>query len=89
MSYVDRHPEDVKAAIRKRFASLNNFERAHGLPRHSVSDLLRGKKSARVAAAVDKLLIDRTSMATPSSVSDMSDVSARSRRAHRLNAKAA
>ncbi|MDX1966578.1 MAG: helix-turn-helix domain-containing protein, partial [Planctomycetaceae bacterium] len=46
------HPEDIKAALRKRFKSVAAFERAHGLPRGSVTDLFRGQTSHRVANCV-------------------------------------
>lgn len=47
------HPEDIKAEIRKRFRSVAEFERTHGLPAKSVTDLMRGYKSARVAEAIE------------------------------------
>ena len=42
------HPEDIKAALRKRFGSVFAFEDAHDLPRKSVSDFLRGRANQRV-----------------------------------------
>lgn len=38
---IDRHPEDLKGEIRKRFGTLHTFERRHKLPSHSVSAALR------------------------------------------------
>jgi lambda repressor-like predicted transcriptional regulator len=53
-----RHPEDVKADLRKRFGSVARFERAHDLPEKSVNDVLRGRKSARVANAIEAALTE-------------------------------
>lgn len=90
MTYATRHPEDVKATLRKRFQSLNNFERINGLPVDSISDLLRGRISARVAKAVDKALVaDAVKLPSPSKPTDISDNNGHSRRAHRLNRVAA
>jgi lambda repressor-like predicted transcriptional regulator len=50
------HPEDVKAALRKRFRSVAAFERAQGLPAKSVSEIFRGRKSARVSGAIEAAL---------------------------------
>lgn len=46
------HPEDIKAAIRKRFKSVAAFERAKGLPARSVKDVLRGRSRPAVAKAI-------------------------------------
>lgn len=53
MAITEMHPEDVKAELRKRFRSVAAFERAHGLPEKSVTDVLRGQKSKRVSDAVE------------------------------------
>lgn len=55
------HPEDIKAAIRKRFGSVNAFVRMHELPTTGVSDLLRGRTSARVADAIEQVLQEESS----------------------------
>lgn len=88
MDYRTLHPEDVKAAIRKRFGSLLKFEKNKGLPRQSVTDLLRGKTSTRVAAAVNALLSDAAT-AAPMAKSGKPDNSRTRRASHCLNAKAA
>ena len=75
------HPEDVKAAIRKRHGTVTAFEQREGLPAKSVNDLLRGRRSARVAAAIEALLIQ----AVPSAQSEQSDDSGEISTAHRLN----
>jgi lambda repressor-like predicted transcriptional regulator len=46
------HPEDIKAALRKRYKSVAAFERACGLPSRSVKDVLIGKSRPRVAHAI-------------------------------------
>lgn len=89
MDYLTLHPEDVKAAIRKRFGSLLKFEEKEGLPRQSVTDLLRGKTSARVAAAVNQVLSDADATAAPKAKSGKPDDSRARRTSHCLNAKAA
>lgn len=54
---LDRmHPEDVKAAIRKRFGTVARFIEAHDLPLTGVSDLFRGRTSKRVRDAVEAVL---------------------------------
>lgn len=87
MSYADLHPEDVKATIRKRFKTLNNFERLWGLPHNSVNGLLRGKPSKRVGAAIDAVLaIDGPF--PEARQSQKPDSSRTGRAAHRINARA-
>ncbi len=80
MQFAAMHKEDVKAALRKRYPSINEFERAHDLPRHSVSDLLRGKMSRRVAEAVENEITRDSSV----ELSDASDDSETQAAAHRL-----
>jgi lambda repressor-like predicted transcriptional regulator len=46
------HPEDIKAALRKRFGSIAAFERQRGLPARSVKDVLRGRSRPKIAIAV-------------------------------------
>ena len=55
----EMHREDIKAALRKKFGSVAAFERARSLPAKSVSDLLRGQKSARVEQAVVEAITDK------------------------------
>jgi lambda repressor-like predicted transcriptional regulator len=89
MTYSDFHPEDVKAAIRKHFTSLKMFERQKGLPNGSVTDLLRGKTSRRVADAIDVFLTDQPSALSARNQSGKLDDSATRKPVHRLNRKAA
>ncbi len=46
------HREDVKALLRRRYGSVGAFEQAKGLPRASVSDVLRGRTVARTTTAI-------------------------------------
>jgi lambda repressor-like predicted transcriptional regulator len=46
------HPEDIKAAIRKRHKSVAAFERTSGLPSRSVKDVLQGKSRPSIAQAI-------------------------------------
>ncbi|MCA1749130.1 MAG: helix-turn-helix domain-containing protein [Parasphingopyxis sp.] len=53
------HPVDIKAELKKRFGSVLAFERARGLPFESVRDVLRGRRSWRVAETIaDELGLD-------------------------------
>lgn len=83
MALVDMHREDVKAALRKRFGSVAAFERANDLPEKSVTDFLRGYKSARVERAVTDAISESSTIQ-----SEHSDDSATGRTSHRLNAGA-
>lgn len=74
------HPEDIKAALRKRFGSVFAFEDANDLPRKSVSDFLRGRPNQRVKDAIAKVLSPEQS--------ELSDGSEEFAGAHRLNAVA-
>ncbi len=47
------HFEDVKAALRKRFATITHFEQHEKLPKGSVHDHFRGRRSARVRTAIE------------------------------------
>jgi lambda repressor-like predicted transcriptional regulator len=82
---TELHPEDVKAALKKRFRSVAAFERSQGLPEKSVNDVLRGRASARVAAAIESAL---NKPMTPNAESEFSDGSNEPSGAHRLNAEA-
>lgn len=54
---VDRvHKEDIKSVIRKQHGSLTSFEKARGLPKGSVKDVLRGRSVARAEAAIAEAL---------------------------------
>lgn len=64
------HREDVKAALRKRFGSIQQFERDRALPPKSVSDVLRGRTNERVSQAIQQAL---SSAPPPSDESDKSD----------------
>lgn len=75
------HPEDIKAALRKRFGSVAAFERKEGLPTKSVSDVFRGRRSRRVTDAIERAITPQTSNVE----SDFSAHSAKSRSAHSLN----
>lgn len=53
------HPVDIKAQLKKRYRSVAGFERVRGLPAESVRDVLRGRRSRRVAQAIaDELGLD-------------------------------
>ncbi|WP_242415053.1 helix-turn-helix domain-containing protein [Sphingomonas panni] len=81
MDLASLHPEDVKAAIRKKFGAVAKFERAKGLPEKSVNDVLRGRSSARVKLAIEQF-ISQPLVQSEDSASSI-DISG----THRLNAK--
>lgn len=60
MKIEDLHPEDIRAAIRKKFGTIKSFEREYDLPASGVQDILRGRTSARVRAAIESVLIEQT-----------------------------
>lgn len=78
------HPEDIKAAIRKRYRSLAAFERAENLARQSVSEVLRGRPSAPTEAAIVRVL--REEGVTGESIIPVDSVTAAA--PHRLSAEA-
>ncbi len=88
IDYKQFHPEDVKAAIRKRFGSLRKFEETHGLARMSVQDMLRGRTSARTAKVVNAVLVIE-SVSTGPSLSTIKDATSNPRALHRQFAKVA
>lgn len=54
------HPEDIKAAIRKRYGSVKAFVEAHELPVTGVSDIFRGRTSQRVTDAIEQVLQEQS-----------------------------
>ena len=58
MKIEDLHPEDIRAAIRKKFGTIKSFEREYDLPASGVQDILRGRTSARVRAAIEAILME-------------------------------
>lgn len=53
------HPEDIKAAIRKRYRSVSRFVLAENLKKGAVADILRGRKSARTERAIRRVLAEQ------------------------------
>ena len=85
MRLAELHPEDIKAELKKRWRTVAAFERAHALPEKSVNDVLRGRASARVSAAIENALTKPVASAQ----SETSDGrSTGSETSHRLNAEA-
>lgn len=78
------HPEDIKAAIRKRYRSLRRFEAAENLAHNSIADIFRGRKSARTERAIRRVLADETRERARKSIGQ--DASADSRGNQPLNA---
>lgn len=58
MLISEYHPEDIKAAIRKRYRSIGRFEVAESLAKGSVAEILRGRKSARTEKAIRRVLAE-------------------------------
>lgn len=84
------HPEDIKAAIRKRFGSLAKFERESGLPEQSARDVIRGKASRRTAHAIARALHTTVEELFPGRFdleSHIRDNSTEAGTPHRLNAE--
>jgi len=76
---ANMHPEDLKAAIRKRFGTIGAFQHAYDLPKTGFTDFLRGRTSRRVEDAIHSALTE-----VPSK-SIKPDNSRPKRAAHRLN----
>jgi len=87
MSATLYHPEDIRAALKKRHGTLGAFAAARGLKPQALADWLRGRTSAPVAEVVaSELDIPEISVAVPQSMKmDDSEVGTA---AHRLNAGA-
>jgi lambda repressor-like predicted transcriptional regulator len=87
------HREDIKATIRKRYGSLLKFERAKGLPAHSVKDVLRGRAiwqarreiALELGMPAEKLFTIKRSPRSSTKVDDKPDAPV----SHRLNRRAA
>lgn len=58
MLIEEYHPEDIKAAIRKRYRSVVRFEVAENLTKGSVAEVLRGRKTARTERAIRRVLAE-------------------------------
>ena len=85
MAALAMHPEDIKAAIRKRHGSLAKFEQARGLKERSVTDVLRGKTSRPTAEVIAAELGHTLESLFPSAYADSSGGV---RIVHRQNAEA-
>lgn len=81
------HPEDIKAAIRKRYRSLGRFELAEKLGKNSVADVLRGRPSARTEAAIRRVMAEDAKWGVPKAI--IADPSSEDGASHRLSDKAA
>ena len=77
------HPEDVKAAIRKRFGSLRAFEESRGLAARATSEVFRGRASKRTEEAIEEVLAEEAAESTTA------DSNHQSSEIHRLNAQEA
>ena len=87
------HHEDIKAELRKRFGSVHAFALQSGLGQDAVTDLFRGRTSARVAQAIADALgieVSRVWSAVPKGgkPSGKPDDNRDSPDAHRLSAEA-
>lgn len=52
------HPEDIKAAIRKRHGTVKDFACAAGISVWAVRDFLRGRPNKKAQEVVESLLIE-------------------------------
>ena len=86
MSFGGLHREDVKALLRKRHGTVAAFEARRSLAKDAVSDLLRGRTSAKTAKALQDE-IDKA-RSEEDEQSDKSDDSTSDRPIHRLTAEA-
>lgn len=68
--YRGKHPEDVKAAIRKKFGTIVEFHKAYDLSATGLQDVLRGRPSQRTADAIDEVLADEQESSDLDSTAD-------------------
>lgn len=84
------HPEDVKAAIRKKWGTVRAFEQAIGIPDLSTRDILRGKSRYWIQLKMAEALgIEPTELEVFRSQSHKWNHSKPRRPRHSLNRKAA
>ncbi|MGR4892243.1 transcriptional regulator [Sphingopyxis sp. LARHCG72] len=50
------HREDIKAALRKRYGTIRQFELDHDLSRGAVHEVLRNRRWAKVERAIEQAL---------------------------------
>ncbi|WP_424539735.1 helix-turn-helix domain-containing protein [Sphingopyxis granuli] len=74
------HREDIKAALRKKYGTIRQFEIDHNLSRGAVHEVLRNRRWAKVERAIAEAL------GVPESQSEKTD-SKRNAGAHRLSAE--
>lgn len=87
MSATTYHPEDVKAALRKRHGTLAEFARAREIKPQALADWFRGRTSAHVADLIaEELGVSEVCIAARQSMT--MDDSATVGAPHRLNAAA-
>jgi len=80
------HKEDIKAALRKQFGTINAFQEANGLRGQAVRDLLRGQSSTAKEAVARVMGVDPDHFVITSSRFPLCGAhSNRRRRSHRLN----
>lgn len=87
MLLASLHPEDVKAALRKKHRTIDAFARSRGLKPQAVADWMRGRTSAPVETAIADELGLSAHQETPSESMKVDD-SANGADVHRLNAEA-
>ncbi|PAL20187.1 helix-turn-helix domain-containing protein [Sphingopyxis sp. GW247-27LB] len=56
MSLAQMHREDIKAALRKKYGTIRQFEIDHDLSRGAVHEVLRNRRWARVERAIAEAL---------------------------------
>lgn len=81
MLLAQMHREDIKAALRKRYGTIRQFEIDHDLSRGAVHEVLRNRRWAKVERAIARALD------VPESQSEKTD-SKRKTGAHGLSAEA-
>jgi len=83
------HREDVKAVLRKRYGSIENYAMLTGIESQAVRDLLRGKSNAAKAAIAEELGVEADHLIITSANVPNCGAHTKSRRgAHRQNAGA-
>jgi hypothetical protein len=60
----------VKVVIRKKFGNISEFHRKYALPSTGLHDVLRGRTSSRVEAAIDEVLAEARESTNVDSTAD-------------------
>jgi len=85
MSEAVFHPEQVRAILRMRYSTLENFAAAKGIKSQSVRDFLRGKSRSAVKYIEQELGVEPGHLKLSKESTNVDTDTKQSGRVHRLN----